>query len=289
MPSLAPACLLACLLAWPALAAPTARDSSGAGPAAVSATVAGPAPPVATSAPDSVARLVGSVVVAGTGAPVSDAEIRVVGTDRRASTDGRGRFTLEAMEAGPALLEVRTGSGLKGRVAVTLAGGDNRGAVLAIRLRPAVLPGLEVEVRAGGDPGGRTAGFARRRERRSGVFLDRAEIERRSPRRTADLLRRMPGVRLERHRWYHGLERIVVDRTPPSLQGPCPVMIYLDGNRLPDLRRFGYRRLDLDLPAPDEIEAMELYTGAGRVPARFAGPGARCGVLAIWTRDPSRR
>ena len=238
---------------------------------------------------DTVASLSGRVVAAGTSEPVAGAEVAAVGTGRLARTDASGRFALGGLAPGPVLLEVRSGGGLKGSAGVTLAPGENAGAVVAIRLRPTALPDLEVEVRRDPDPAGRPAGFDLRRERRPGVFLDRAGIEASPARRTADLLRRMPGIRVEKHRWYHGLERIVMDRTPPSLQGPCPVEIYLDGNRLPGLRRFGYRRLDLDLPAPAEIEAVEVYDGAARVPARFAGGDARCGVIALWTRDPAGR
>lgn len=269
------------LLLLPALLA-----GAPAGPAA--GPVAGPAAAArAVSPADTLASLAGRVVVAGTPDPVVGAEIVALGTGRGTRTDAGGRFALAGLPPGPLLLEVRSGAGLKGRAAVTLLPGENRGAVLTVRLRPTVLPDLEVEVRRRSDPGGRTAGFDARRERRPGVFLGRAEIAASPARRTADLLRRLPGVRVERHRRYHGLERIVLHRTPPSLRGPCPVEIYLDGNRVPPLRRFGYRRLALDLPAPDEIEAMEVYTGAGRLPPRFAAGDARCGVIALWTRDPS--
>lgn len=287
-------------VAWPMLLLPVFSLSGAAAPDPPAATpgagsASGPdavAPAFRTGGPtlaDTVASLVGRVVVAGTSEPVAGVEVAAVGTGRSARSDGTGRFALGGLAPGSVLLEVRSGGGLKGRATVVLAPGENDGAVVAVRLRPTALPDLEVEVRRDPDPAGRTAGFDLRRERRAGVFLGREEIEASPARRTAGLLRRMPGIRVEKHRWYHGLERIVMNRTPPSLQGPCPVEIYLDGNRVPGLRRFGYRRLDLDLPAPDEIEAVEVYDGAGRVPARFAGGDARCGVIAFWTRDPAGR
>lgn len=242
-----------------------------------------PRPPGA----DTVATAAGRVILAGTEEAVAGAEVVGLGGAVRSRTGPDGRFALEGLAPGPTLLAARHPDGMRGVAAVTLAPGANRDLVITVRREPVRLPDLEVEVRSAPGAGGRTAGFSGRRSRRSGSFLDRGEIEARAPLRTKDLFRRIPGVRVERHRWYHGLERIVLDRVAPSLQQPCPVQLYVDGIRISSVRRFGYRRLDLDLPGPDEIEALEVYAGAARVPARFAGHDARCGVVAFWTRDPT--
>ena len=42
---------------------------------------------------------------------------------------------------------------------------------------------------------------------------------------------------------------------------------------------------DIDrLLHPDEVEAIEIYSSPMQVPGRFGGLGARCGVIAVWSR-----
>jgi hypothetical protein len=38
--------------------------------------------------------------------------------------------------------------------------------------------------------------------------------------------------------------------------------------------------------APDEVAAVEIYTGASQIPAQFnsSSLNAHCGVIVIWTR-----
>ena len=45
--------------------------------------------------------------------------------------------------------------------------------------------------------------------------------------------------------------------------------------------------------SPDEVAAVEVYTGTSQIPAQFSSSqyNARCGVVVIWTRssnDPRR-
>jgi hypothetical protein len=64
----------------------------------------------------------------------------------------------------------------------------------------------------------------------------------------------------------------------------CPVMYYVDGIRQPPSSGFA-----IDLLPPQDIEGIEVYLGSSSTPGLFRYHGARCGVVAIWTRDPSRR
>jgi hypothetical protein len=44
-----------------------------------------------------------------------------------------------------------------------------------------------------------------------------------------------------------------------------------------------YNHIDELLPLVD-VEAIEVYTSIGGLPAEFNRPGAVCGVIVFWTR-----
>jgi hypothetical protein len=70
--------------------------------------------------------------------------------------------------------------------------------------------------------------------------------------------------------------------------GRCAAEIFVDGMHV--TRWPGSVSVD-DLATPGVIEGIEVYTGAGRVPAELRTAGVACGVIAIWTRRgdaPSR-
>lgn len=39
------------------------------------------------------------------------------------------------------------------------------------------------------------------------------------------------------------------------------------------------------LPAPNDLEGIELYTGPASAPPQFGGNERRCGVMLVWTKD----
>lgn len=147
---------------------------------------------------------------------------------------------------------------------------------------PVVLPPLRVEARPS-EPPAKIRGFERRRRRHpAGVFVDRAEIERRDPRRLSDLLRGVAGITPGRSPAGVGRPRVRMDRTP-AVPGRrlCRVRFFVDGMPVP--KRGGFR-ID-DLP-PGDVEAIEVYRGVSEVPPRFQRREDRCGTVVIWTRPP---
>jgi hypothetical protein len=60
----------------------------------------------------------------------------------------------------------------------------------------------------------------------------------------------------------------------------CPTLFFLDGTSIGNADR-----LDLDFILPlDQIEAVEVYSGASQIPVMFNRTGSACGVIAFWTR-----
>lgn len=112
-------------------------------------------------------------------------------------------------------------------------------------------------------------GFYSRRERGFGYFIDRKRIDARDPARLADVLRMVPGVRLD-----PATGRVRMRRG--SAGSRCPVQFYLDG--VPAYR------LHPDEVAVQDVAGVEVYRGPSEIPIAFLRGTASCGVIAIWTR-----
>lgn len=199
------------------------------------------------------------------------------------------RCTRRPAGAGPAVLALALLLAAPGTLLAQGGEGAERGSVAAadtvLRFEPVRLPPLRVEVGRTARPG-KMRGFDRRRRRHpAGVFVGRAEIERRDPRRTSDLLRGVAGVTPGRPPAGVGRPRVRMDRTPfrPGRRA-CRVRYFVDGVPMPG--DGGFRVDDL---APGEVEAVEVYRGVSEVPPRFQRREDRCGTVVIWTRAPGGR
>jgi hypothetical protein len=141
------------------------------------------------------------------------------------------------------------------------------------------------------------AGFYQRMEHGFGRYITRDQIEQRQPGNITDMLRMLPGVRM--HPRVSGMgSDVVMNRAAPRMGG-CQVQIFLDGIRINRSSTPLVERDSLDeqftppdetiaiddLADPSELEGIEVYYGLAGVPAEFMGPDARCGTVAVWTRE----
>lgn len=235
---------------------------------------------------DSSAVLHGRVFIAGTGESLQGAVIGIDGRDRSALSDDGGRYALTGLAPGEVTVRASyLGARTRGRT-VTLSAGEARRVDFPAEEAAVELSELRVEVQR--RRRGKMAGFEERREEGWGEYVTRAEIERIRPLRTTQMLRGLPGVRVD----FAGGEYVVRFRGG-GLRGPtslapgsgtsgqtssgCEPTIYLDGAPIPSFRAN-------DVP-PSDIEAIEVYEGPA-VPARFRSLGG-CGSLVIWTRSGS--
>jgi hypothetical protein len=107
----------------------------------------------------------------------------------------------------------------------------------------------------------------------------------------------LPGVRTSPRASGIGSD-VVMNRAAPRVGG-CPVQVFLDGIRINRSNTPVVERDSLDedlipldegiaiddLADPAELEGIEVYYGLAGVPAEFMGPDARCGTVAVWTRE----
>ena len=135
-------------------------------------------------------------------------------------------------------------------------------------------------------------GFSTRRKQGNGHFLDRSDIDKRNLHSLPELLRTVPGIRLETGRqggrWLRS--------TRSGLAYDCPMALYVDGavvtsetttRAVVNGRRVVQRGSSIfDAIPADMIEAIEVYT-TSNVPAQFNHGESACGVVLLWMR-PSR-
>ena len=66
-------------------------------------------------------------------------------------------------------------------------------------------------------------------------------------------------------------------------QGTCLAAVYLD--RVMMYGRPGDPPFDVNSIVPDDVEAIEYYSGPAVTPLEYSTLNSRCGVLVIWTRQ----
>jgi hypothetical protein len=212
----------------------------------------------------------GQIVDQQSRTPVLGASVNLIGTHFRTDTDSAGRFTQGGLGAGTYIIEVRAiGYGVTSW-AVHLSEGATVDYVfevvpINVELDPIVVEGQPSYFQR------RMQEFKERREAGRGVFITQEQIAASGAATMADVLRGIPGVRLncrsgicnvQMTRSAHGVCNAdwVVDGAPASMSGT------------PHLPVVG-------------IVAVEIYRNPNEVPAEFLKSDAQCGVIAIWTKS----
>lgn len=222
--------------------------------------------PVASSA-----RVAGTVVDTS-GVPVPRATVRVLSAGQPpVISDDSGRFVIERAPVGRVMIGVRRLGYAPDSVQMTLSAGTER--ALRFRLRPSAFAMDTVMVNDTAT-GPWLATFNERRQSGGGYYITRRQIVESGAQTTADLLRRVPGVRIENGRW--GPEVLFSHGGLGAV--PCQPQLYV-------------HHVAHDGPvndfSPDDIEAMEIYTGTSTVPIELQSVRAHtCGAIVIWTREP---
>ena len=240
--------------------------------------------------------------------PLAQVEIGLVGLSSTVITDSMGNFRLSDLPSGLAVLRVRR-IGYKGQyLQVMLDSGKTRTEEIMLEAGAYTLP--EIEVTAKWLKPIEFAwttkydGFFERRRLGlpGGTYMNRDDIQRQGVMRTAELLNKVPGARVN----YRGPGVIWID-FPRCKSGH--VGVWVDGRKINwqpsnqqaegiNLGQIGQppspqerikreeqlARLanDLDRVHPLEIEFMEVHRGIGSIPGEFGDAG--CGAIAIWTR-----
>ncbi len=232
----------------------------------------------------------GKVLVEGVG-PVPNVEVRLIsdsagwhlGVKATSVTDAAGDFLLVAPTAGTYVLDVRR-FGIKPArsTAFRLSKGDTAELLVRTERNVAQLSGVDIKADSGASMDF-TRGFAGRRAKLKGHFLDRADIEKRGAISAFDVVAGLQGLRIvDGVAGSNGDQHVVADRGGRSIQGgglQCFVATFVDG--------IEYDQVELGrtLRAAD-FEAVEFYTPA-ETPNEFRKTNSSCGTLLFWTRVSS--
>lgn len=235
---------------------------------------------LAAAAPAAAQTVHGRVIERGTDNPVASATVELRAGDLvrgRVQTDRDGVFDLDIPGAGAYRLSAE-------RVGYI--------ALLSEELRVGSLDSLDVLFHMTSDavtlqPVQVTASkrftsplisafYDRVAQRRQGRFMTREQIAVLHSARTSDVLRRVAGLSVRPSRR---------GQTALRARGGCEPLVYIDGMQV---NMYGGSAFSVDdLVRPDDLEGIEVYSGAS-VPIQFVrdGPlGSNCGAVLLWTKQ----
>jgi hypothetical protein len=219
-------------------------------------------------------------------------QVTIEGTQRADTTDGAGRYRLEA-PAGNRVALFRLIGYRPLRLRLQLVKGDSTTANAdLVRETAQQLEPIETRAAPAAPRGIGVEAFEERRRLGFGKFIDSAELRRSGNRRLTDLLRGVPGVRMVYHiddpsRPWEFEWRAASGRKQNAGGEPCWMSVVLDGapiyrsgslSRPPNFHR--------ELFEVSSLEAVEVYRSPAEVPQEYGGSSEQCGLLLLWSRRP---
>jgi len=235
---------------------------------ALAASLASGAVHPALAQEEPLANVLGRVVEAGSRAGLAEAVVELPELELARESDESGRFWFRNIPAGERLFVIHY-LGYADTTRVFLLPAELNQLEVAVELRVVPVADLMVQIDELDTPSKLTE-FNRRREKGEGYFITRADILRRDPLRTTDMLRAVPGVRIA---------STDLGRASIRMRGrSCNVAYFVDGIRAP--------YFNLDSVLPSSVEGIEIYKGTASVPPEFRGPLTPCAAIVLWTRDP---
>ena len=213
------------------------------------------------------ARLTGRVLTKS-GSPIVSARVSVEGAAPVAITNDRGDFALDSLPSGTQTVEVRKIGYAATDKSVELSA--RSAAQTTITLDVAELAPMQIV--AGADRVLEDIGFAERKRRGLGHFIEGDRVNREAV-RFSDALRTAPGIRVVPAG--NGRSAIANSRDPVN---GC-VTTWVDNVRW---REMSPGDLD-DFVMPSEVRAIEVYSSSNSPPQFQMAGSSSCATVVVWT------
>jgi hypothetical protein len=212
----------------------------------------------------------GTVVQAADRQPIAGARVSLEGTPHSLVTDRKGRFKFPKVAAGEYLIRAEVEGFPAATTTLRIARDERLDVEFQVGDNPAVaLPELVVD--ADVPPVSPIREFNRRATTGGGRYITRDFIEKRRAPSIMDLLRSVPGVRIVCPR----TARVCSLHLTRHREG-CGPAYFVDGVPADPAV--------LWLMNPNDLEGVELYSGAAETPPELEGVRSACGAIVLWTR-----
>jgi Carboxypeptidase regulatory-like domain len=251
----------------------------------------------ATTVRSSIAQtgtLTGTVTRDSAGHSLAGAEVLLPGLNRSVAANYMGEFRLSQLAAGRYEVVVRH-AGFATRVdTIEITAGAHVDREFVMIALPTQLEEVKVSAASKRYISPALSDFEERRKTGAGHFITEEELRKNDDHPLLNTLTshisgvsRMPVDR------FNNVEYLSSGRkcgSGPAIlscrggTGYCPVTLYLDGVLIFDASR-GEPPPDMRNFAPTNIAAVEYYSGAATVPAKYNATSSGCGVLLLWTRE----
>jgi hypothetical protein len=231
-----------------------------------------------------VAVLVGRILDAVDSGAIANAGIQIVGTILDDRSDGRGRYRIASVPAGEHEIEVRSFRYKPIKRSVTFAAGDSLRLDIYMEHVPQLLSEMVVHGRALRVPHGFESIYERG-ARGWGTFITREQIDSLNPRDVKTMFEGIKGVFVDQNGVYfnrcYGNQLIFGEYAE----------LWINGDRVTKFQSFSRNPTDqrgmneyLEQLPPSAVQAIEVYTSSGSIPAEFTSGGSPCAVIAVWTK-----
>ena len=210
-----------------------------------------------------------------TGSPIPGVEVAVVDTRSRARSDSAGTFRIGGIPTGKRGVSFRRFGFDPLTTTATVELGQTASMTVVLAPFATEIEGMTVEELSRRRQS--LNDFFDRSTRGFGRFITREQIEKRNPMNLSDMMRMIPGARLVPNR-NGGTATLRFARA--QMGRDCPPQYWVDGVKT--------WALNIDDIIPQDVEGIEIYSGASTVPPQFNTKEGTtiCGVVVIWTRIP---
>ncbi len=219
------------------------------------------------------------------GVALSGVDVWIDGTSVHVVTGDSGGFQFSAAPSGHVTVLARYAGFHPASKRVTMRPGDTKQVDLTLEGIPDALDTVLVAARL--DSAVRLREFWARRTIGIGIFMTRADIERRRAQHSFDLFRGVMGIQVvtgtgESTKLVTTRRAASPMRLRSTAGAECPMQYYVDGIYMSS------SAFSVDELTTDMIEAIEIFRGPSEVPAQFRQTDVDCGLVVIWTREPPR-